>query len=65
MVRRLAHLLAADDPRAGRLVGERAGLLRSIFNDGYDEVAASIRRFEFERALEKLLVLSRERDIRI
>jgi len=65
VVRRLAHLLAADDPRAGRLVGERAGLLRSIFNDGYDEVAASIRRFEFERALEKLLVLSRERDIRI
>ncbi len=65
VVRRLAHLLAADDPRAGRLVGERAGLLRSIFNDGYDDVAASIRRFEFERALEKLLVLSRERDIRI
>ncbi|MDF3937122.1 ATP-binding protein [Pseudomonas citronellolis] len=65
VVRRLAHLLAADDPRAGRLLGERAPLLRSVFNDGYDDVAASVRRFEFERALEKLLVLSRERDIRV
>ncbi len=65
VVRRLAHLLAADDPRAGRLLGERASLLRSVFNEGYDSLAASVRRFEFERALENLLMLARERHIRI
>jgi PAS domain S-box-containing protein len=63
--RRLAHLLAADDPRAGRLLGERASLLRSVFNEGYEGIAASVRRFEFERALESLVNLARERDIRI
>ncbi|WP_440468250.1 ATP-binding protein [Pseudomonas sp. YH-1] len=63
--RRLAHLLAADDPRAGRLLGERASLLRSVFNEGYEGIATSVRRFEFERALESLVNLARERDIRI
>ncbi|MFJ3262465.1 ATP-binding protein [Pseudomonas sp. NPDC086581] len=63
--RRLAHLLAADDPRAGRLLGERASLLRSVFNEGYEGIAMSVRRFEFERALESLVNLARERDIRI
>ncbi|SDH67401.1 ATP-binding protein [Pseudomonas panipatensis] len=65
VVRRLAHLLANDDPRAGRLLGERAGLLRSVFNEGYEGIAANIRRFEFEHALESLLALARARDIRI
>lgn len=65
VVRRLAHLLAADDPRAGRLLGERASLLRNVFNEGYDSLSASVRRFEFERALENLLMLARERHIRI
>ena len=63
--RRLAHLLAADDPRAGRLLGERASLLRSVFNEGYEGIATNVRRFEFERALESLVNLARERDIRI
>lgn len=63
--RRLAHLLAADDPRAGRLLGERASLLRSVFNEGYEGIATSVKRFEFERALESLVNLARERDIRI
>lgn len=63
--RRLAHLLAADDPRAGRLLGERASLLRSVFNEGYEGIATAVRRFEFERALESLVNLARERDIRI
>jgi hypothetical protein len=63
--RRLAHLLATDDPRAGRLLGERASLLRSVFNEGYEGIATSVKRFEFERALESLVNLARERDIRI
>ncbi|KAF1053113.1 MAG: Virulence sensor protein BvgS [Stenotrophomonas maltophilia] len=65
VVRRIAHLLATDDPRAGRLLSERASLLRSVFNEGYEGIAASVRRFEFERALEHLLALARERDIRL
>ncbi len=63
--RRLAQLLAADDPRAGRLLGERASLLRSVFNEGYEGIATNIKRFEFERALENLVNLARDRDIRI
>ncbi|WP_207884508.1 transporter substrate-binding domain-containing protein [Pseudomonas sp. 30_B] len=63
--RRLAQLLAADDPRAGRLLGERASLLRSVFNEGYEGIATNVRRFEFERALENLVNLARDRDIRI
>lgn len=63
--RRLAQLLAADDPRAGRLLGERASLLRSVFNEGYEGIAMNVRRFEFEHALESLVNLARERDIRI
>lgn len=63
--RRLAQLLAADDPRAGRLLGERASLLRSVFNEGYEGIATNVRRFEFEHALESLVNLARERDIRI
>lgn len=63
--RRLAQLLAADDPRAGRLLGERASLLRSVFNEGYEGMAMNVRRFEFEHALESLVNLARERDIRI
>lgn len=63
--RRLAQLLAADDPRAGRLLGERASLLRSVFNEGYEGISNNVRRFEFEHALESLVNLARERDIRI
>ncbi|MBC9249526.1 histidine kinase [Pseudomonas alcaligenes] len=54
LCRQLAQLFEEDDPRAGKLFDEQAELLRSAFTDDYAKLAAAVRGFDFERALELL-----------
>ncbi|WP_068829746.1 response regulator [Pseudomonas sp. BMS12] len=51
LCQQLLQLIAADDPRAGKVFDEQAELLRSAFNEQYGPLAAAVRGFDFERAL--------------
>jgi signal transduction histidine kinase/ActR/RegA family two-component response regulator/HPt (histidine-containing phosphotransfer) domain-containing protein len=54
VLRQLAQLLAADDAKAERLLGEHEALLVAVLPRHHRELRQAVREFDFERALEVL-----------
>ncbi|MBB2493384.1 response regulator [Aquipseudomonas ullengensis] len=63
LCRQLQQLFAEDNPRAGKVFDEQAELLRSAFTHDYAMLAAAVRGFDFERALELLQVAATRRQL--
>ncbi|WP_238474397.1 ATP-binding protein [Pseudomonas cavernae] len=64
LCQRLQRLFAEHDPRAGRLFGEQAALLRAAFADGYAVIEAAVRGYDFDMALQALGAAVQQRQLR-
>ncbi|HSC84611.1 MAG TPA: response regulator [Pseudomonas sp.] len=63
LCRQLRRLFTDDDPRAGKVFDEQAELLHSAFTDDYAKLAAAVRGYDFEQALELLNAAARQRQL--
>jgi hypothetical protein len=54
VMRQLRQLLAVDDAKAERLLGEHEALIAAVLPDHHRELRQAVREFDFERALEVL-----------